>query len=142
MCAWVIDDEISKSIGSRMKTTLAAAGLAHDLASSGTESCGPAVMSAMRESAFAKQAAAIEQQTCRFEAAVRQSDAGFWRVAWEKATTKETAKVAQVAISRKEVAEARIRSSRKVAVTAATVGRVVSSRSSRQIVAVGRRHRE
>ena len=66
-----------KSIGSRMKTTLAAAGLAHDPASSGTESGGPAVMSAMRESAFAKQAAAIEQQTRRFEAAVRQSDAGF-----------------------------------------------------------------
>ena len=69
--AWLIDEELLKAVGTRLKTTLAAAGLNAAGDSSGAAGTNHATLSANKESAFAKQAAAIEAQTRKAEAANR-----------------------------------------------------------------------
>ena len=74
--AWVVDDEILKSMGTHSKTTLAAAGLAS--AESSVDSSRVVAtlpLLASRESALANQPAVPEHQTKKFEAERRQ--AGF-----------------------------------------------------------------
>ena len=75
--AWVIDDEILKAVGTRMQTTMVAAGLSHNADASGSGNAGDALaaLAGSRESALTKQAAAIEANVRKAEAAARQADA-------------------------------------------------------------------